>query len=92
MPFNFKNAKATHPKTAKRVHIAKVLLDMRDVSGASNEDRAALKHAVDYIIALERTVLWHESRRPSAVNVHVSGTVSAQQLANSVSDHEHSEV
>jgi hypothetical protein len=92
MPFNFKTGKTSHPKTGKRVHVAKVLLDMRDVNGVSNEDRAALKHAVDYIIALERTVLWHESRRPPVVNVNVTGSISAQQLANSVSNYEHGKV
>jgi hypothetical protein len=29
MPFNFKTGKTSHPKTGKRVHVAKVLLDMR---------------------------------------------------------------
>jgi hypothetical protein len=54
--FDFQTAKITTKRVGKPVHVAKALLDIRDESGVSNETREVLKHAVDYIRALERAV------------------------------------
>ena len=54
--FDFQTAKITTKRVGKPVHVAKALLDIRDESGMSNETREVLKHAVDYIRALERAV------------------------------------
>jgi hypothetical protein len=54
--FDFQSAKITTTRVGKPVHVAKALLDLRDESGVSNETREVLKHAVDYIRALERAV------------------------------------
>jgi hypothetical protein len=54
--FDFQSAKIATKRVGKPVHVAKALLDLRDENGVSNETREVLKHAVDYIRALERAV------------------------------------
>lgn len=54
--FNFLRANFLNPKTGKRIHIIKTLMDMRERDGVTNEDRDALRHAIEYMKELEREV------------------------------------
>lgn len=69
--FDFNSAKIITKRVGKPVHVAKALLDLRDESGVSNETREVLKHAIDYIRALERAVstvaVSQKARRQGAV-------------------------
>lgn len=54
--FNFYRAVFPNPKTGKKLHIIKSLMDMRERDGVTNADRAVLFHAICYIKNLEEAV------------------------------------
>lgn len=73
--FNFYRAMFPNPRAGKKLHIIKTLIDMRERSGVTNDDRAALLHAICYIKNLEEEV--------SAQN-SVSETVNVGALSRTV--------
>lgn len=73
--FNFYRAMFPNPRAGKKLHIIKTLIDMRERSGVTNDDRAALLHAICYIKNLEEEV--------SAQN-SVSETVSVGSMSRSI--------
>jgi hypothetical protein len=54
--FDFNSAVCMCPQRGRRLHVVKSLILMRERDGVTNEDRDVLKHAIEYIQALEREV------------------------------------
>lgn len=76
--FNFLRANFPNQRTGKKLHIIKTLMDMRERDGVTNDDRAALRHAIEYIKNLEQEV----SRTNSVTEYARVGNVSHQITVN----------